>query len=138
MDTPLANADVVVLWSPRVVGVLRIVVGFLYTQHGMAKLFHVPHVAMFDTLQLMSLIGVAGVLELLGGLLLLIGWFTRPTAFILSGEMAVAYFMAHASWGTVASPMLNGGEPAVLYCFVFLVLSVLGSGAWGVDAMRRT
>ena len=96
--------------SPRVLGLLRIVTAFLFIQHATAKFFGVPHVAMFDGLQLMSLIGLAGVIELVGGALLLLGLFTRPAAFILSGEMAVAYFMAHASTGMVLSPMLYGGE----------------------------
>lgn len=121
-------------WTPRILGVLRIVTGFLFLQHGMAKLFGVPHVAMFDNLQLFSLLGLAGVLELVGGLLVLIGLFTRPTAFILSGEMAVAYFMAHAPKGFL--PLLNQGELAVVYCFVFLYLAVAGAGAFSIDAGR--
>lgn len=122
------------VWTPRILGILRIIVGFLYLQHGMAKLFGMPHVAMFDGLQLMSLLGLAGVLELVGGTLILIGLFARPTAFILSGEMAVAYFMVHAPQGLL--PILNQGELAVLYCFVFLYFSVAGSGAYSVDGMR--
>ena len=114
---------------------LRIVVAALYVQHGMAKLLHVPHVAMFDDVQLMSLLGVAGVLELVGGLLVLVGLFTRPAAFVLSGEMAVAYFMAHAPEGPW--PLLNEGELAVVYCFVFLYFAVAGGGAWSIDACRR-
>jgi putative oxidoreductase len=123
------------VWAPRMLSVLRIVVAALYMQHGMAKFFHVPHVASLDNVQLMSLIGLAGVLEVGGGLLLLIGLFTRPVAFVLSGEMAFAYFMAHAPkdpW-----PLLNGGELAVVYCFVFLYFSAAGGGAWSVDAKMR-
>jgi putative oxidoreductase len=86
-------------WTPRAQALLRIVTGYLYLTHGTAKLLGVPHVAMFDKLQLFSLIGLAGVLELVGGILLLLGLFTRPVAFVLSGEMAFAYFMAHASRG---------------------------------------
>ena len=123
-------------WTPRALGLLRIVAGFLFLQHGTAKLLHVPHDAMFDRLPLFSLIGFAGVLEIVGSVLLLIGLFTRPAAFILSGEMAVAYFMAHAPHGNVLSPALNAGEPAVLYCFIFLLLAVAGAGAWSVDATR--
>jgi putative oxidoreductase len=122
-------------WTPRILGVLRIVVGLLFVQHGTAKLLGVPHVAMFDDLQLFSLIGVAGILELVGGILIIIGLFTRPTAFILSGEMAVAYFMAHAPAGTL--PILNSGELAVIYCFVFLYLAFAGAGAFSVDAARH-
>ncbi len=122
------------VWTPRILGIMRIIVGFLYLQHGMAKLFGVPHIAMFDGLQLFSLMGLAGVLELVGGTLILIGLFTRPVAFILSGEMAVAYFMVHAPQGFL--PILNQGELAVLYCFVFLYLSVAGGGAYSIDEMR--
>jgi putative oxidoreductase len=121
-------------WTPRILGILRIVTGFLFLQHGMAKLFGVPHVAMFDGLQLFSLLGLAGVLELIGGLLMMVGLFTRPTAFILSGQMAVAYFMAHATYGFL--PILNQGELAVMYCFVFLYYAVAGAGAFSVDAGR--
>ena len=115
---------------------LRIVAGFLFLQHGTAKLFHVPHVASFDSLQVLSLVGFAGVLEITGGLLLVLGLFTRLTAFILSGEMAVAYFIEHAPQGHFFTPALNQGEEAVLYCFVFLFLSVAGGGAWSIDASR--
>jgi putative oxidoreductase len=92
---------------------------------------------MFDGLKLMSLTGVAGILELVGGALMLIGLFVRPVAFVMCGFMAVAYFMAHGSQGNVLVPMLNKGELAVLYCFVFLYFSAAGAGAWSVDAMRR-
>jgi putative oxidoreductase len=115
---------------------LRIVAGFLFLQHGTAKLFHVPHVASFDSLQVLSLVGFAGVLEITGGLLLVLGLFTRLTAFILSGEMAVAYIIEHAPQGHFFTPALNQGEEAVLYCFVFLFLSVAGGGAWSIDASR--
>src|SRR5471030_2411315 len=123
-----------IVWRPRILGLLRIVVGFLFLQHGTAKLFGVPHIAMFDGLQLFSLMGLAGVLELGGGLLVLIGLFTRPSAFVLSGFMAVAYFMAHAPKGPL--PILNEGELAVVYCFVFLYLAVAGAGAFSIDAGR--
>ncbi|MEX8520495.1 MAG: DoxX family protein [Leptothrix sp. (in: b-proteobacteria)] len=113
--------------------VLRIVTGFLYLQHGSTKLLHVPHIAMFDQLHLLSLIGLAGVLELVGGTLLLLGLFTRPVALILCGEMAVAYFMAHAPKGNFLSPMLNQGEPAVLFCFIFLYFAIAGAGTWSLD-----
>jgi putative oxidoreductase len=123
-------------WTPRAHALLRIVTAYLFLLHGTAKLFKVPHVAMFDNLQLMSLIGVAGVLEVVGGVLLLIGLFTRPVAFILSGEMAVAYFMAHASQGHLWAPLMNNGESAVLFCFIFLFFAAAGAGAWSVDAAR--
>jgi putative oxidoreductase len=123
-------------WGPYGLALLRIVAGYLFLQHGSAKLMHFPHQAMFDNLQLMSLFGIGGVLELVGGILLVVGLFTRPVAFILSGEMAVAYFMFHAPNGSVLMPMLNMGEAAVLYCFIFLCLAANGGGAWSVDAMR--
>jgi putative oxidoreductase len=122
--------------APRAHALLRIVAGYTFLLHGTAKLLHAPHVAMFDNLQLMSLIGLAGLLEMVGGALILIGLFTRPVAFILSGEMAAAYFMAHASQGNVLIPMLNQGESAVLFCFIFLFFAAAGAGAWSVDAMR--
>ena len=124
----------VAAWAPRMLSVLRIVTGYMFLLHGTAKLFGTPHVAMFDGLQVMSLIGFAGVLELVGGALLLVGLFTRPTAFIVSGEMAAAYFMGHASKGAVLMPLMNQGEAAVLYCFIFLYLAFAGAGPWSVDA----
>jgi putative oxidoreductase len=123
------------VWSPRVLSVLRIVTGLLFMQYGSAKLFHIPHVAMFDNLHLMSLLGIQGVLELGGGLLLLIGLFSRPVAFVLSGDMAVAYFMAH--WPRSWLPILNGGDLAVLFCFVFLHLWAAGPGPWSIDVRLR-
>ena len=123
-------------WRPHALAVLRIVTGYLLIPHGTAKLFGAPHQAMFDGLQLVSLMGLAGVLEVFGGVLLLIGLFTRPVAFVLCGFMAVAYFLAHGSQGNVLVPMLNQGELAVLYCFVFLYFAFAGAGAWSVDSLR--
>ena len=123
------------IWSPKVLALLRIVTAFLFIQHGTAKLFHVPYVAMFDDLQVMSLPGLAGIIEVVGGALLLIGFCTRPVALVLSGEMAVAYFMSHAPHGFL--PMLNGGELAVQWCFVFLYFAAAGAGAWSVDSNAR-
>ena len=122
-------------WSPRLLSVLRIVAALLFMMHGTAKLFQMPHLAMFDNLQLMSLIGLQGVLEAGGGFLLLIGLFSRPVAFVLSGDMAVAYFMAH--WPKNWLPIQNGGDLAVLFCFVFLYLWVAGPGPWSIDARLR-
>ena len=124
-------------WRPRALAILRIVTAYLFMAHGTAKPFGMPYQKMFDGLRLVSLPGLAGVLEVFGGLLILIGLFTRPVAFVLCGFMAVAYFMAHGSQGHVLLPMLNGGELAVLYCFVFLYFVFSGAGAWSVDAMRR-
>ena len=123
MDLP----QIAITWQPRLLGLLRIATALLFLQHGTAKLLGFPHVAMFDNLRLLSLLGVAGVLELAGGILLLLGVFTRPVAFILSGEMAFAYFLAHAQKSFF--PVLNQGELAALYCFVFLYLAVAAPGA---------
>ncbi|PPC95336.1 MAG: DoxX family protein [Methylotenera sp.] len=121
-------------WTPYVLGILRIVTGFLFLQHGSAKLLGVPHLEMFgDGVPLMSLMGVAGILELVGGAMILIGLFTRPVAFILSGQMAVAYFMAHAPEGPL--PILNNGELAALYSFIFLYFAFAGSGKLSVDSI---
>jgi putative oxidoreductase len=130
-----ANQGLFQVWSPRVLSVLRIVTALLFMMHGTAKLFHAPHQAMFDNLQLMSLIGLQGVLEFGGGLLLLVGLFSRPVAFVLSGDMAVAYFIAH--WPKGWLPILNGGDLAVLFCFVFLYLWAAGPGPWSIDARLR-
>ena len=124
------------IWTLRAQAVLRIVTGYLFLLHGSAKLFALPHVAMFDGLQLFSLMGVAGLLELVGGFLVMIGLWTRPVAFVLSGMMAVAYFMAHASLATVHLPLLNGGEPAALFSFIFLFLAAAGAGCWSFDTRR--
>lgn len=122
--------------TPKAMALLRIVSGYLFLLHGASKLLHVPHVDMFDGLQLMSLMGLAGIIELVGGALLILGLFTRPAAFVMSGEMAAAYFMAHASQGHLLVPMLNEGEAAVLFCFVFLFFAAAGAGAWSLDGVR--
>ncbi|MCR6629833.1 MAG: DoxX family protein [Magnetospirillum sp.] len=124
-----------VFWAPRLLSVLRVAAALLFLQHATAKLFGFPHVPMFDGLSLLSLIGVAGIIELVGGLLLALGLFTRPAALILAGEMAFAYFIAHAPRGFF--PILNGGELAALYCFTFLYLAAAGPGPWSVDEARR-
>src|ERR1700730_5339108 len=132
MDLP----QIAITWQPRLFGLLRIATALLFLQHGTAKLLGFPHVAMFDNLRLLSLVGVAGVLELAGGILLLLGVFTRPVAFILSGEMAFAYFLAHAQKSFF--PILNQGELAVLYCFVLLYLAAAGGGAWSLMNPRSS
>jgi putative oxidoreductase len=124
-----------VQWQSRVLSILRIVTGFLLMAHGAQKLLGLPAPMPGGTVPLMSLMGLAGVLELVGGALILVGLFTRPVAFILSGFMAVAYFMAHAPGGFW--PLLNKGELAVLYCFVFLYLAVAGAGPWSLDSLLR-
>jgi putative oxidoreductase len=122
-------------WAPRLLSVLRVMSGLLFMQHGTAKLLGIPQMAMFAKLQPYSLSWFAGVLELVGGALLVIGLFTRPVAFVLSGLMAFAYFIAHAPRDFY--PIVNAGELAALYCFVFLYLAAAGGGAWSVDALRK-
>jgi putative oxidoreductase len=123
-------------FSSQIRSVLRIVAALLFLQHGSAKLLHVPYQATFAHLQLTSLLGVQGVIELVGGGLLAIGLFSRPVAFLLCGDMAVAFFIAHfpKSW----LPLLNGGDLAVLFCFTFLYLCVAGPGPWSLDALLRS
>jgi putative oxidoreductase len=120
-------------WSPRMLSVLRAMTGLLFLEHGTQKLFGFPPPPNPGP-ALLSLLGVQGILELVGGFLILIGLFTRPVAFILAGDMAVAYFMRHAPRGFF--PLLNGGELAILFCFVFLYLFVAGGGVWSVDEQR--
>ncbi|GJD96886.1 DoxX family protein [Methylobacterium iners] len=123
-------------WAPRLLSVLRIMTGLLFMAHGTQKLLGFPAVSERGMPALLSLPGIAGILELVGGALIVLGLFTRPTAFILSGQMAVAYFLAHASRSFY--PLLNGGELAVLYCFIFLYLAAAGPGPWSLDAQRRS
>ena len=122
-------------YTPYALALLRLVTAFLFIQHATAKLFHMPHVQGLDGVQVMSLFGIAGIIELVGSTLLLLGLFTRPAAFVLSGEMAVAYFQFHFLRGFW--PTVNGGVAAVIYCFVFLYLSAAGPGPWSLDALRR-
>ncbi len=122
-------------WAPRLLSLLRIMSGLLFLQHGTAKHFKFPIVPMFAKLDPISMLGVAGAIEIVGGVLMVLGLFTRTTAFVLSGLMAVAYFMAHAPRGFY--PILNAGELAALYCFVFLYIAAAGPGPWSYDAMRR-
>jgi putative oxidoreductase len=117
-------------WSSRLLSVLRLVAGLTFLEHGTSKFFHFP---MSMGPHLPPLMTAAGVLEVGGGALMILGLFTRPVAFILSGEMAVAYWMAHAPQGPY--PLTNMGEAAVLYCFIFLYLAAAGGGAWALDAI---
>jgi putative oxidoreductase len=118
-------------WTPRLLSVLRIAVALLFIEHGSEKLFGFPATQQAASGSLPPLMLVAGVLEFFGGLLILFGLFTRPVAFVLSGEMAVAYFMSHAPQGLF--PLQNQGELAALYSFVFLFFAVAGGGAWSLD-----
>lgn len=122
-------------WAPRVLSILRIVAGFLLLAHGMQKILGFPPSPQPPGGPVPFYISLAGWLELVGGALLILGLFTRPTAFILSGLMAVAYFMAHAPQGFW--PILNRGELAALYSFVFLYLAVAGGGEWSLDRIFR-
>ena len=122
-------------WSPRILSVMRIVVALLFMQHGAQKLFGFLALPGAATPPLLSLMGLAGVLEFFGGLLVVLGLFTRPAAFILSGQMAVAYFMVHAPNGFW--PLQNKGDLAILWSFVFLYLAVAGGGEWSLDHVWR-
>ena len=122
-------------WGPQMQSLLRMVAGFLFIWPGAMKLLAFPaSMPGGGTVQLMSQMGIGGVLELVGGTLILFGLFTRPVAFIVAGEMAVAYWQFHAPKGFW--PIVNGGTDAALFCFVFLFLSAAGAGPWSLDAWR--
>lgn len=121
-------------WAPRMLSILRIVSALIFFAHGTQKLLGFPPSE--RVVEAFSLSWFAGVLELFGGALLVLGLFTRPVAFVLSGEMAFAYWIAHAPQSFF--PVLNGGDAAILYCFVFLYLVLAGPGPWSVDALRGT
>ncbi|MDE2330593.1 MAG: DoxX family protein [Bradyrhizobium sp.] len=122
-------------WAPPALSVLRIVTGLMIIQHGMAKLIGFPAVPDFANLNPLSLMGAAGFIELIGGALLIIGLLTQPVAFIISGEMAFAYFMAHAP--NSFFPLINDGTLAIIFCFACLYLSTAGPGPWSVDAAMK-
>jgi putative oxidoreductase len=124
-------------WAPRTLSILRISAAFLFMQYGTTKLFAFPAsvVPGGGTAAIMSMAGAAGTLELVGGALLFLGLFTRPVAFLVAGEMAAAYFMGHAGRGFW--PVLNGGVPAILFCFLWLHISSAGPGPWSLDSLRR-
>jgi putative oxidoreductase len=122
-------------WSPYALAVLRIVAALIFIEHGTQKLFGFPAPPQSGLPPLLSLMGIGGILELGGGLLILVGLFTRPVAFILAGEMAAAYWMMHAPRSLY--PALNGGDAAILFCFVFLLLACTGPGALSIDGARR-
>jgi putative oxidoreductase len=129
----MIRMDSLMVWAPRVLSIVRIMVALLFLEHGTQKLLGFPaggtHPAMF------TLSWFQGVIELVGGLLLALGLFTQPVAFILSGDMAVAYFMAHAPQNFF--PIINRGDAAILYCFIFFYIFFAGPGPWSVDAMWR-
>ncbi len=126
-------------WQPQALSILRVVMGLMLLQFGVAKILKFPVLSYFA--QLNTLSAIAGVLELVGGAMLLVGLFTRPVAFVLSGLMAAAYFIGHMFKGgfdaPVFLPLLNNGSLAIIFCFVCLYLSAAGGGPWSVDAMRR-
>ena len=123
-------------FAPHLLALLRVVIGLLFLTHGLVKLFGFPAGAEPGPMPLLSLMGVGAVIELVTGFLIAFGLFTRPAAFIASGEMAVAYWMFHAPQGF--HPILNQGELAVLYCFAFLYIAAAGAGAFSLDALRES
>ena len=130
---PLENA--LAPFSSQLLSILRIMTALLFMEHGTSKLLDFPHVDMPIVITVGSLPWIAGVLEVVGGAFLTVGLFSRPVAFILSGEMAVAYFLAHAPQSFF--PIVNRGEGAILYCFIFLYFAAAGAGSWSLDAMLR-
>src|SRR3954469_155752 len=134
-ETMLKTQTFAAEWAPRLLSVLRIVAALIFLEHGTQKLFGFPPRASGMGPEVFSLLWFAAVLELVGGLLLLAALGTRPVAFILSGEMAFAYFLAHAPRNIF--PALNGGDAAILYCFVFLYIAAAGPGPWSVDSTRQ-
>ena len=118
-------------WAPTFLGLLRIVAGLLFLAHGLVKLFGFPAGAEPGQQELLSLFGIGGVIELVTGALIALGLFTRPAAFLAAGQMAVAYWMFHAPSGFF--PVANGGDAAILYCFLFLYLVAAGPGALSFD-----
>jgi putative oxidoreductase len=126
---------VVQAWAPMLLSILRIMSGLLLLEHGTGKYLHFPAGATPPHFTWNSMPGFAGMIELVGGILLVLGLFTRPVAFIVSGMTAVAYFYAHAPQGFF--PILNKGELAALYCFVFLYIAAAGGGPWSIDEVRK-
>lgn len=122
-------------WAPRLLSVLRIMSGLLLLEHGTGKWLKFPAGAVPPNFNVNSLFGYAGIIELVCGILLVLGLFTRPAAFIASGMCAVGYFLVHAPGGFF--PILNHGETIALYCFVFLYIAAAGPGPWSIDAQRR-
>lgn len=128
------TAHLETVWAPRLLSILRIVAALIFMAHGTQKLLGFP-ASPNPSPEMFSLPWIAGVLEIVGGVLLIPGLFVRPTAFVLSGLMAFAYWLAHAPRSPY--PVLNGGDAAILYCFVFLFLAAAGGGAWSLDRTLR-
>ena len=127
-------SDLTTTWAPRMLSILRIMTGLQFLEHGTQKILAFPPSTIARP-ELLTLPGLQGAIELIGGILIVLGLFTRPVAFILAGDMAAAYFMVHAPRSFF--PMLNGGDAAILYCFVFLYLAAAGPGPYSMDARRR-
>ena len=123
------------VWAPRVLSLLRIIAALLFMEHGLMKLFHFPAPQPGAPDPLPTMLLAAASIEVVGGALIALGLFTRAAAFVCSGQMAVAYFMAHGSQGFW--PALNGGEAAILFCFIFLYLVFAGPGVWSLDTAVR-
>ncbi len=134
----MINGIIPITWQPQLHALLRVVTGLMFLEHGTSKLLHFPindqMAGMYA--QMGTMTTVTGILELVGGVLIIIGAFTRITAFILAGEMAVAFWMAHVGMSGTIFPMINQGEAAVLFCFIFLYLAAAGAGPYSVDASR--
>ena len=132
----MLNGIIPASWSGHLHAALRIVAGLLFLEHGTSKYINFPATEYFaNGVEVFSLMGLAGALEIIGGLLIILGLFTRITAFVLAGFMAVAYFMAHASQSFF--PMNNQGDAAILFCFIFLYFSAAGAGPYSLDANRK-
>lgn len=127
------SLDRISKYAPEMLSIARVVIGLLFLEHGTSKLLNFPHGPVQPAMG--SLIWFQGILEIVGGVLFAIGFLTRPVAFILAGDMAVAYFMVHAKKSFF--PMLNGGDAAILYCFVFLIYFVAGPGRWAADGSEK-
>ena len=132
----MLNGIIPASWSGPLHAALRIMTGLLLLEHGTSKYFKFPLTEYFaNGVEVFSLMGLAGALEIIGGILIILGLFTRLTAFVLAGELAVAYFMAHATQSFF--PLLNQGESAILFCFIFLYFSAVGAGPYSLDAIRK-
>ena len=132
----MLNGIIPATWSPHLLAALRVMTGLLFLEHGTSKYFKIPFTEYFaNGVEVFSLMGLAGALEIIGGILIILGLFTRLTSFVLAGFMAVAYFMAHAPQSFF--PMLNQGDAAILFCFIFLYFSAAGAGPYSLDANRK-
>jgi putative oxidoreductase len=124
------------VWAPRLLSIVRILLGLLYMQHGLSKYFGFPAAAP-QNFQVFSLIGLAGAIEIVGGLMLALGIYTRWVAFIMSGEMAVAFFIVRNRLSTSLFPMVNGGQLEAVYSLFFFMFFLVGGGAWSLDRLRK-